>query len=40
MMAMNPALFWFGVWRQAATFWLRLPAAARDDDRASERSET
>jgi hypothetical protein len=40
MMAMNPALFWFGVWRQAAKLWLRLPAAARDDDRVSERSET
>ena len=40
MMAMNPALFWFGVWRQAARLWLRLPAAARDDDRASKRSET
>jgi hypothetical protein len=30
-MAMNPALFWFGVWRQAAELWLRLPAVPRDD---------
>jgi hypothetical protein len=31
MMAMNPALFWFGVWRQAAEPWLRLPAVPRDE---------
>jgi hypothetical protein len=37
---MNPAIFWFGVWGQATKLWLRLPAAARDDDRASECSET
>ena len=35
MMAMNPALFWFDFWRQAAEPWLRIP-----DDRVSERSET
>jgi hypothetical protein len=39
MIAMNPALFWFGVWPKAAKFWFRLPAAARDD-RVSEHSET
>jgi hypothetical protein len=40
MMAMNPALFWFGVWRQAAELWLRLPAAARNDGHVSEQRET
>ena len=40
MMAMNPAFFWFGVWRQATEVWLRIPAVPRDDVRALERSES
>jgi hypothetical protein len=40
MMAMNPALFWLGVWHQAETSWLRLPEPALEVDRISERSET
>jgi hypothetical protein len=40
MMAMNAPLFWFGVWSQAVKLWLRLPSAALEDNRVSERSET
>jgi hypothetical protein len=40
MLAMNPALFWLGVWLQSAKIWLRLSDAALEDNRVSERSET
>jgi hypothetical protein len=40
MMAIDPPLFWFGVWSQAAKPWLRLPDTALEDGRVSEGSET
>jgi hypothetical protein len=40
MMAMNPALFWLDVWRQATELWLHIPAVPRDDVCISERSES
>jgi hypothetical protein len=39
MIAMNPAFFWLGMWRQAAELWLRLPAPGADD-RAAERGDS
>jgi hypothetical protein len=40
MMAMNPALLWLDVWRQATELWLRIPAVPRDHVRVLERDET
>jgi hypothetical protein len=40
IMAMNPALFWFDVGRQATKSWLRLTSLLGEDRRVSRQSDS